>query len=218
MSAAEAAGGAREGGPETVGDAAADEVAERAERPRRLVRALRELGALDRAIYMAVAASPTPTLDRGLRRLSNAANHSKVWVGVAVPLALAGGRGRTAARDGSLALLAASALVNLGLKNVMTRARPARDSSGVIDARRVRMPTSSSFPSGHSASGFAFANAVGGAVPVLALPLRLAAAAVAYSRVHTGVHYPADTVLGAIVGAAVGEAVRSALHRGRALG
>ena len=55
------------------------------------------------------------------------------------------------------------------------------------------MPHSLSFPSGHSASAFAFATTVGHMVPVSppAYALR-AAALVAYSRVHTGVHYPGD--------------------------
>ena len=38
---------------------------------------LRELSAVDRAIYSAVAATPTPSLDEPLRRLSNAANNSR---------------------------------------------------------------------------------------------------------------------------------------------
>jgi undecaprenyl-diphosphatase len=66
------------------------------------------------------------------------------------------------------------------------------------------MPSSASFPSGHSASAFAFATAVGHYLPPLALPLRFLAWAVAYSRVHTGVHYPADVVVGSLVGVAVG--------------
>lgn len=43
-------------------------------------------------------------------------------------------------------------------------------------------------------------------MPALAVPLRGLASAVAYSRVHTGVHYPGDLIAGAFVGAAIGEA------------
>ena len=68
-------------------------------------------------------------------------------------------------------------------------------------------PSSRSFPSGHSASGFAFATAAGAELPWLAPPLRLLAAAVAYSRVHTGVHYPGDAVAGSLIGTGVGQAV-----------
>ncbi len=41
---------------------------------------------------------------------------------------------------------------------------------------------------------------------MLGAPLRGLAAAVAYSRVHTGVHYPGDVIIGAVVGATIGEA------------
>ena len=75
------------------------------------------------------------------------------------------------------------------------------------------MPTSRSFPSGHSASAFAFASAVGGVIPALSLPLHLAAAAVAYSRVHTGVHYPGDAVIGSLAGASAGQVVGSSIDQ-----
>ena len=73
------------------------------------------------------------------------------------------------------------------------------------EERWVDMPTSTSFPSGHSASAFAFSSAVAGTAPVLALPIRGLAALVAYSRVHTGVHYPGDVVAGSLVGVSIGE-------------
>lgn len=54
----------------------------------------RDLLAIDGAVYAAVAATPTPTLDTGLRRLSRAANHSKISFAVAAGLALVPGRPR----------------------------------------------------------------------------------------------------------------------------
>jgi len=75
------------------------------------------------------------------------------------------------------------------------------------------MPTSRSFPSGHAASAFAFSSAVGGELPALSTPLRLAATTVAYSRVHAGVHYPGDVVIGALIGAGMGTATRLLAHR-----
>jgi undecaprenyl-diphosphatase len=62
------------------------------------------------------------------------------------------------------------------------------------------MPSSTSFPSGHSATAFAFATGVGHVLAPAAIPLHGLAALVAYSRVHTGVHYPADVVAGALIG------------------
>jgi undecaprenyl-diphosphatase len=75
------------------------------------------------------------------------------------------------------------------------------------------MPASTSFPSGHAASGFAFAAAVGRDLPWLGLALRFLAAAVAYSRVHTGVHYPGDAVAGALIGEGTGQAVAGLMDR-----
>lgn len=177
-------------------------------------RILLELGRLDRAVYAAIADTPTPTLDEPIRRLSNAANFSKLWIGVAAGLAVVGGRrGRRAAATGLIAIGVTSAVVNQGIKRLYERQRPDREGEEVPEARRVRMPDSTSFPSGHSASGFAFATAVGGQLPAVGAALRFVAGAVAYSRVHTGVHYPGDAVVGSLVGAGLGGVVAGAARR-----
>ena len=75
------------------------------------------------------------------------------------------------------------------------------------------MPESTSFPSGHAASAFAFAYAVGRHLPGLAVPIRLLASGVAYSRVHTGVHYPGDVVIGSVLGAGTAAMVAAACDR-----
>jgi undecaprenyl-diphosphatase len=75
------------------------------------------------------------------------------------------------------------------------------------------MPTSTSFPSGHAASGFAFAAAIGRDQPWLGIALRFLAAAVGYSRVHTGVHYPGDVVVGSLIGESTGQAVAGLVDR-----
>ena len=168
---------------------------------------LHELAEVDRAIFRAVASTPTPTLDEPMRRLSGLANDSKLWLGVAGALFVFGGRtGRRAAVTGLVALGVDSAIVNLPMKFSSGRTRPDRESAGVPEQRWVPMPSSTSFPSGHSASGFAFAGAVAGSMPGLAIPLRGLAAVVAYSRVHTGVHYPGDVVAGSLIGTTIGEA------------
>ena len=80
------------------------------------------------------------------------------------------------------------------------------------------MPQSSSWPSGHSASGFAFATGVGAAWPAVAAPLSVVASLVAYSRVHTGVHYPSDTIAGTAFGVALAPAAVAAVRRLRRSG
>ena len=162
-----------------------------------------ELSRMDRALYTAVATTPTPYLDDGLRDLSRAANKSVLWMAVAGGLAVVGGRReRRAALTGIASIAAASLLVNVGVKFLARRDRPDRQ-EGPED-RYVPMPTSTSFPSGHSASAFAFAQGVSSVAPALSVPLHAAAAAVAYSRVHTGVHYPGDVVAGSLIGIVTG--------------
>jgi membrane-associated phospholipid phosphatase len=166
---------------------------------------LRRLDRYDRAAYQSVARLRMPLLDEPLRLVSDFANFSKPWFLISSLLALFGGhRGRHAAVTGLAAIGATSLLVNQPMKLAGARHRPDRDGVAVPQRRWVRMPSSTSFPSGHSASGAAFAVAVGDALPALRLPLRAAAAVVAFSRVYTGVHYPGDVLVGAAVGTLVG--------------
>jgi membrane-associated phospholipid phosphatase len=167
---------------------------------------LSEAKAVDTAVYAAVAGTDTPRLDVAMRRLSGAADNSKVWFGIAAALALGGGAsGRRAARQGIASLALASGFANLVAKPLTTRRRPDREELAVLARRRVPMPQTSSFPSGHSASAFAFATGAGQAVPALSAPLRALATLVGYSRVHTGVHYPADVLAGAFIGVTAAE-------------
>jgi PAP2 superfamily len=68
-------------------------------------------------------------------------------------------------------------------------------------------------PSGHAASASAFATGVATAWPEAAIPLSGAAMLVAYSRVHTGVHYPVDVIAGDIVGTTLAQLTAAALGR-----
>lgn len=166
--------------------------------------AWKELNRLDTAVYAAIARTRAPELDRALARLSRAADYSKLWLGSAAALALLGGSpGRRAAVKGLAALGLTAAVVNGVLKPAGGRRRPERALHRVPIGRHVRMPRSRSFPSGHAASGFAFATGVASAAPFPGIALTTLAGLVAYSRVHTGVHYPGDVIAGSIVGVAL---------------
>ena len=56
-----------------------------------------------------------------------------------------------------------------------------------------------------AASAFAFSSVVSNSAPTLSFPLTILAAGVGYSRVHTGVHFPADVLFGSVLGATCGE-------------
>ena len=174
---------------------------------------LRDAQRIDAAVYAAVAATPTPSLDVAMRRLSKAADYSRLSLASAAVLAAGGGRsGRRAARFGLASVGVTATVVNVLVKPLSRRRRPDRDGGRVPSVRRVRMPLSTSFPSGHSAAAFAFATGVGSVAPRAAVPLRALASMVAYSRVHTGVHYPGDVIAGAGIGTALGQLTAHALR------
>ncbi len=77
------------------------------------------------------------------------------------------------------------------------------------------MPISSSFPSGHSAAAFAFATGVAHTSHLAAVPLYGLGMVVAYSRVHTGVHYPGDVIAGSLLGVVLAQATANLTERVR---
>lgn len=165
----------------------------------------------DHAAFRRVARTEIPWVNPFLRGLTRACDWSMLWLGIAGILAMTGGRGRRAALRGVVAIALTSGTVNHPVKLLARRRRP--DLSDVPEARQLAAePGSWSFPSGHAASAFAFATATGAAIPALAVPLGTGAALVAYSRVHVGVHYPSDVLVGAALGSIVG-VLTGAAHR-----
>ena len=87
----------------------------------------------------------------------------------------------------------------------------------------VRVPHQPAFPSGHSATAFACATVIAWAAPRLRVPAFVLAAAIAWSRVYVGVHWPLDVLGGAALGVLVSitllklvEALRRLLRARRA--
>ena len=169
-----------------------------------VIRAFKRVGHTDRALMRRSAALPASRVDDALMKVSRSANKSRLWWAIALILAARKGPTRRAALRGAGAIGIASALANLVGKPLFPRRRPAEEEVP-MDRRLRKRPTSSSFPSGHSASAAAFATAVVMESPRTGLVIAPIAAAVAYSRVHTGVHWPSDVGVG--VGIGVGAAL-----------
>ena len=143
--------------------------------------------------------------DRIAAFVSGLADRSRLWWLVAAVLAGSGGRfGRRAALRGLMAAGVASALGNGPIKVLARRSRP----QATRRLPGVRRPTTSSFPSAHSAAAVAFATGVAQELPMAAVPVTALAGLVAYSRVRTGVHHPSDVAGGAVLGLAAGLATR----------
>lgn len=171
-------------------------------------KALRPFAKLDRRIVRRISRLPHGPLDAAMRELSAAATKGKLWFGIAGVTALFPGTPRRAALSGLLALGLASGTTNLVFKTLLPRRRPGAE---LLPGFRFvnPQPVSSSLPSGHSASAMAFATGVATTSPALGLALAPLALGVAYSRVHTGAHWPSDVVLGSAIGVASGLLVRN---------
>ncbi|MEU8459691.1 phosphatase PAP2 family protein [Streptomyces sp. NPDC029003] len=166
----------------------------------------------DRRLFDEVARRHWPGADRVLPRLGRAANHGVLWGGTALAIAALGSaRGRKGALSGMASLGLASATINTVGKWSVRRPRPLLD--GVPLARRPAVaPWTTSFPSGHSASAFAFAAGLTAESPGWGALVAPVAASVAFSRVYTGVHYPSDVAAGAAWGVAAGIVVHRAVR------
>jgi undecaprenyl-diphosphatase len=124
-----------------------------------------------------------------------------VWIALAVIVAWRGARPTAA----SVALVAACVwcadLLASAIKLGAARPRPGET---IAAADPLVHTFGSSFPSGHAATSFAAAVVLASLVPRGVVWFLLLAAAIAYSRVYVGVHYPLDVAAGALVGAAIG--------------
>ncbi|MGW0822624.1 phosphatase PAP2 family protein [Streptomyces sp. NPDC002845] len=163
--------------------------------------------ASDFSLFEAVAARHWPGGDAVLPRLSRAANHGVLWFATAAAIAATRSpRARRAAARGVASLALASATINTLGKRSVRRPRPVLDNVPVM-RRLKRQPITTSFPSGHSASAAAFATGVALESRGWGAAVAPVAAAVALSRVYTGVHFPSDVLVGAALGAGAAYAV-----------
>lgn len=159
-----------------------------------------QIDALDVATFYAIANTKSPLLDATMPRLTRAADRSVLWIVIAGLMTLTGRpRARRGAARGLVSIAVTSLIANQVSKRLHRRPRP---SITQVPAQRLahRIPQSTSFPSGHSASAMAFAVGAAAEWPALSVPLRMLAGLVGFSRVATGAHYPSDVLAGFALG------------------
>ncbi len=136
--------------------------------------------------------------------LTYAGTQGLVWIVIAIAIAVV-------RRRPDVLLLVVGADAAAQLSAYALKALVGRDRPPVHHPRPrplVHVPHSGSFPSGHAATSFACAAILASAEPRLTAPFLVLAAAIAFSRIYVGVHYPLDVVGGAVLGLAVATALR----------
>jgi undecaprenyl-diphosphatase len=153
----------------------------------------------------------SPGLDHVFYALSAAADHSKLWHALAWWRGIASGDADEARRM-STALGIESLLTNVIIKSVVGRVRPERPAADGPLPYGMRVPITSSFPSGHATAAFTAAMFLSDGDAALA-PLWFGlAGAVAFSRVYVRMHHASDSVAGAAIGLVIGTTLRRILR------
>lgn len=156
---------------------------------------------LDRDIFVWVVEHRTPPLDWLFVAVSAAGTGGFLWIGLAALLAHLARRPLFATVAITAATVWSADLLAGVLKRIVDRDRPyvlLPEAEPLL-----RWDVSASFPSGHAATSAAGAVIVAYLMGRRAWSLAFLAAAVSYSRVYIGVHYPLDVLVGAALGTAV---------------
>jgi undecaprenyl-diphosphatase len=134
------------------------------------------------------------------------ADFSLLWHLLGAARGLRSDTDATAAVRASVVLGVESTLVNAGLKSLFRRERPIPDFER---PHHLRMPLTTSFPSGHASAAFCAATLLsegrGRAAKVGWFGL---AGLVASSRVHVKIHHASDVLGGVAVGLAFGQVAK----------
>ncbi|WP_394936596.1 phosphatase PAP2 family protein [uncultured Ilumatobacter sp.] len=142
-----------------------------------------------------------PVADKLFTTASHVGEFSMIWHAISL------GRGLAKGRSDQVLLLAIligaeSLIVNQGVKRLFKRTRPTADGE---DGLKVRRPTTSSFPSGHSsAAAFAAMMLATWDGKRLGSVWYTVASIVGVSRAYVRIHHGSDVVGGFVVGTLLG--------------
>ncbi len=186
-------------------------VVERREEEERRLSRIGTLGAIDAAIFLKLnGLYHHPILDGAMKALSRVSLHGEIWAAMLLTGVIVDPDvGPRALVDVSVVMILVTLTVNFGLKKIARRRRPfiAQVKAVVVGHR----PSDTSFPSGHTAAGFAGAWLMSSHFHGWGPAFYSLATLIGWSRIYLGVHYPGDVVFGAASGVGLAMAYRWAL-------
>ena len=166
--------------------------------------------AFDDAVFKAVHTIDNPAMNRTMYAVTLLGTHAAIGTAAGLTAIALLRQDRKAEAWTVVVSTGGAMAINTLLKNVFQRQRPQEL------ARRIRLPRSHSFPSGHSLlSAATYPIVVHHLVERQSLPVQAAAhtlagmviLSVGFSRIYFGVHFPSDVLAGAILGTVVGKIV-----------
>jgi undecaprenyl-diphosphatase len=145
-------------------------------------------------------------IDRVMYSVTELADFSLLWHLLGTARGLRSQDDARAAVRASIVLGVESTLVNAGLKSLFRRERPIPDFER---PHHLRMPLTTSFPSGHASAAFCAATLLSeGRGRATRIGWFALAGLVASSRVHVKIHHASDVLGGAGVGLVVGQVAK----------
>lgn len=166
--------------------------------------------AIDDAIDRSFDPIRTPTLDHVAYALGSACDHSILWHAIGAVRGARSGDERAVLRLMG-ALTIESAVTNGIVKGLFKRVRPRVHPKGTKLPHGMRVPITSSFPSGHAAAAFCAAAILSEETDNNAW--YALATLICVTRVYTKMHHASDVTAGAVWGYFLGRVLRVSLPR-----
>ena len=144
-----------------------------------------------------------PVLDPVMKGLTFLGNAGCFWIALAVVL-LFFKRIRKIGITMAVSLVLSLIFTNLIIKNLVNRTRPFVADPTLLQTMLVKLPSDSSFPSGHTSASVAAAVAIFTRNKKWGIPAVVLAVLIGVSRLYLTVHFPTDVIAGLLLGIVYG--------------
>lgn len=144
-----------------------------------------------------------PVLDPVMKGLTFLGNAGCFWIALAVVL-LFFKRTRKIGITMTVSLVLSLIFTNLIIKNLVNRTRPFVADPAFLQTMLVKLPSDSSFPSGHTSASVAAAVAIFTRNKKWGIPAVVLAVLIGVSRLYLTVHFPTDVIAGLLLGIVYG--------------